>query len=776
MEEDYLGESFEPKSLRVAQLRRVLVEHGVRVQSHLKKAELCELFEKHIKAKREQLLRERESGQVVKIEKATDSSFSHEASSEKSGSPFSDVNDFQNDENARPRKRKIEEESTGRKKSGKKSKKRASAEPARAKKQESKDNTSSPLVNKLRSKSPSKKSPLKPLAIEAFESSSSSSSDAASSSSDDLDFSLRRKAASPDLSKLKVSPEFAKKLAKASSSQGSNRSQSSRGASRESEMETTPQRLSASADKSSVHESSEPKDRSFKDLPSFAPGGKVKDESKEEEPSGASTPTRGPSAQSSHQSSPHLSVPDFKEVAEDAGSEGPSSPDKKFSAEEDETVESSEAEEDEESISVENLPEQQDESNTSKSRSSIKTNIKEAKESAKEFLLEKAKEHPVPQRAWLKALGKGIWNLSVFLMVMIPILFGLWYREERIQIGYCGHEINLPTFENTNDSPLLIALENFLDNHRPQCLPCPENAICYPYMKIKCRPDYVVTQSKWSLQGIFPVSDYCVKDTKRQKLIAEVVRKSLELLRTKNANVKCGEGANDFESGITEEDLYEIFFESRAPSISDEEYEDLWLQVVEDLKNEPEITWRQIQTFGPDTAGDSDIPAESHDLSRQEEHIQPLRKDRLFRSTSKKYIGLKCKFEKEVHQTYQRFKYVIWIAFALTAIIKTVTFKLRSHFKRQQRIEALTQQVVAKLQKSAKESSESRPPYMSTVQLRDVLLSDVVDLKLKNKLWNSVIKKLEHNNTNVKSRLMELHGEIMKCWEWVGPLQEEGQD
>ncbi|CAR24815.1 KLTH0G04928p [Lachancea thermotolerans CBS 6340] len=742
MEEDYLGESFEPKSLRVAQLRRVLVEHGVRVQSHLKKAELCELFEKHIKAKREQLLRERESGQVVKIEKATDSSFSHEASSEKSGSPFSDVNDFQNDENARPRKRKIEEESTGRKKSGKKSKKRASAEPARAKKQESKDNTSSPLVNKLRSKSPSKKSPLKPLAIEAFESSSSSSSDAASSSSDDLDFSLRRKAASPDLSKLKVSPEFAKKLAKASSSQGSNRSQSSRGASRESEMETTPQRLSASADKSSVRESSEPKDRSFKDLPSFAPEGKVKGESKEEEPSGASTPTRGPSAQSSHQSSPHLSVPDFKEVAGDAGSEGPSSPDKKFSAEEDETVESSEAEEDEESISVENLSEQQDESNTSKSRSSIKTNIKEAKESAKEFLLEKAKEHPVPQRAWLRALGKGIWNLSVFLMVMIPILFGLWYREERIQIGYCGHEINLPTFENTNDSPLLIALENFLDNHRPQCLPCPENAICYPYMKIKCRPDYVVTQSKWSLQGIFPVSDYCAKDTKRQKLIAEVVRKSLELLRTKNANVKCGEGANDFESGITEEDLYEIFFESRAPSISDED----------------------------------DIPAESHDLSQQEEHIQPLRKDRLFRSTSKKYIGLKCKFEKEVHQTYQRFKYVIWIAFALTVIIKTVTFKLRSHFKRQQRTEALTQQVVAKLQKSAKESSESRPPYMSTVQLRDVLLSDVVDLKLKNKLWNSVIKKLEHNNTNVKSRLMELHGEIMKCWEWVGPLQEEDQD
>ncbi|CUS23781.1 LAQU0S11e04148g1_1 [Lachancea quebecensis] len=774
--EDYLGEGFEPKSLRVAQLRRVLVEHGVRVQSHLKKAELCELFEKHIKAKREQLLRERESGRVVKIEKATESSFSHETSSEKSASPFSEVNDFHNDESARPRKRKIEEESTGRKKAGKKLKKRASTEPAHAKKQENKDNMSSPLVNKLRSKSPSKKSPLKPLAIEAFESSSSSSSDAASSSSDDLNFSLRRKAASPDLSKLKVSPGIAKKLAKGSSSQGSKQSQSSRGASRELEIETTPQRPSTSADESSIHNASESKNTSFKDLPSFAQEKKIKEDSKEEEPSGVSTPARGSSVQSSRQSSPRLSAPDYKESAEDTGPEENSSFVKKASSEEDETVESSEAEEDGESISLESLVDQQDESKISKSKSSIKANIKETKESVKEYLLEKTKEYPVPQRTWLKVIGRGIWNIVVFLMIMIPILFGLWYREERIQIGYCGHEIDLPTFENTNNSPLLIALENFLDNHRPQCLPCPENAICYPYMKIKCRPDYVVTQSKWSLQGIFPVSDYCAKDTKRQKLIAEVVRKSLELLRTKNANVKCGEGANDFESGITEADLYEIFYESRAPSISDEEYDDLWLQVVEDLKSEPEITWRQIHTFGPDTARDSDVSAESNDISQQEEHIQPLKKDRLFRSTSKKYIGLKCKFEKEVYQTYQRFKYVIWVAFALAAIIKIVTFKLRSHFSRLQRIESLTQQVIAKLQKSAKDSNENRPPYMSTVQLRDVLLSDVVDLKLKNKLWASVVRKLEHNNTNVKSRLMELHGEIMKCWEWVGPLQEEGQD
>lgn len=58
---------------------------------------------------------------------------------------------------------------------------------------------------------------------------------------------------------------------------------------------------------------------------------------------------------------------------------------------------------------------------------------------------------------------------------------------------------------------------------------------------------------------------------------------------------------------------------------------------------------------------------------------------------------------------------------------------------------------------------------MSSVQLRDLILNDINNLNEKNRLWALTTKKLD-TNTNVKSTLMEIHGEIMKCWEWIGVL------
>lgn len=81
----------------------------------------------------------------------------------------------------------------------------------------------------------------------------------------------------------------------------------------------------------------------------------------------------------------------------------------------------------------------------------------------------------------------------------------------------------------------------------------------------------------------------------------------------------------------------------------------------------------------------------------------------------------------------------------------------------------MTEETLTKL----KNNKSKKPPYLSTVQLRDILLSDVRDLKERNKLWGKVTNKLEANNTNIKSSLVEVHGDIMKCWEWIGPIDSE---
>lgn len=156
-------------------------------------------------------------------------------------------------------------------------------------------------------------------------------------------------------------------------------------------------------------------------------------------------------------------------------------------------------------------------------------------------------------------------QIFLFLFFVFIVIFGLWYREQRILIGYCGSEIDQPTFPNAQNE-YLIKFDDFLQTLKPQCLEAPEHAIILPRLKIKCRPDYAVYEPWYKFHGVFPFSDYCVKDEEKENIIKEVVSKSLELLRTKNANTKCGDG-DDFEVGISDEELYEFFFESKAVSL-----------------------------------------------------------------------------------------------------------------------------------------------------------------------------------------------------------------
>lgn len=181
---------------------------------------------------------------------------------------------------------------------------------------------------------------------------------------------------------------------------------------------------------------------------------------------------------------------------------------------------------------------------------------------------EQAKEASESTKSSSSFNFSGLFNffkqLFVFFFFVFTVIFALWYREQRILIGYCGSEIDQPTFPNAQNE-YLIRFDEFLQTLKPQCLDAPENAITLPKMKIKCRPDYAVYEPWYKIHGFFPFSDYCVKDEEKENIIKEVVSKSLELLRTKNANTKCGDG-EDLEVGISDEELYTFFFESKSVS------------------------------------------------------------------------------------------------------------------------------------------------------------------------------------------------------------------
>ena len=81
----------------------------------------------------------------------------------------------------------------------------------------------------------------------------------------------------------------------------------------------------------------------------------------------------------------------------------------------------------------------------------------------------------------------------------------------------------------------------------------------------------------------------------------------------------------------------------------------------------------------------------------------------------------------------------------------------------------LTKTVIEKLKKNKIDTPDV--PYLSSVQLRDVLMNEETNLKIRNAIWNEVTKNVESNNTNIKSSLFEIHGDMMRCWKWIGPIE-----
>ena len=59
-------------------------------------------------------------------------------------------------------------------------------------------------------------------------------------------------------------------------------------------------------------------------------------------------------------------------------------------------------------------------------------------------------------------------------------------------------------------------------------------------------------------------------------------------------------------------------------------------------------------------------------------------------------------------------------------------------------------------------------PYLSSIQLRDVVLQDEHSVNARRRLWEKVEREVE-SNANVRANLEEIEGgDEMRVWRWVG--------
>lgn len=189
--------------------------------------------------------------------------------------------------------------------------------------------------------------------------------------------------------------------------------------------------------------------------------------------------------------------------------------------------------------------------------------------------------------------------IALWLIILTVGLSGYWYREQTYLIGYCGQEINEPTIPPTSDLPeWLVQTGAYVDEQfKPKCAKCPAHARCFPYLELGCYEDFVEYKPWYFdlLPIINPSLKRCVPDTKKAEKLEIMIEVSLDLLRSKNANKNCGKTPTDnFEAGLSVDELHELLLLMKAPYITREEFEELWQRSVIELEKEPEVIVRQV--------------------------------------------------------------------------------------------------------------------------------------------------------------------------------------
>lgn len=327
-------------------------------------------------------------------------------------------------------------------------------------------------------------------------------------------------------------------------------------------------------------------------------------------------------------------------------------------------------------------------------------------------------------------------NFTVFSIITIPILFFIWYHEQRLIIGYCNRKkVNFKKL--FTDNSIFSFIDKVLSFVKPNCLNCPANAICLDRLNLECKKGFIKKRSILSLGGILPfASYYCVPNRMADKIIKRSIRKFLFFLRFKNGKIDCGHSSNIAKSGIEVAYLQKIFQnDTEKYNLTNLEKSKLWDSAINGLvKNNNDI--------------------ESYTLRNTTKTF--------LRSTSTTTSSSYCKYGVPILHFVSNFKFFLLLLIPVTIIFFNLKKQINKLLSSKLEISDYTARAYRELRK-AKENKDE-PNFLHTLQLRDVILSGITDFNEKNRIWNKMVKNLENDNEHIISSQMEINGEILKCW------------
>lgn len=177
------------------------------------------------------------------------------------------------------------------------------------------------------------------------------------------------------------------------------------------------------------------------------------------------------------------------------------------------------------------------------------------------------------------------WAISLALLSGI----GTVYRREKLDIGFCG------VGRSATNTLGGVQVPDWADILLPKCEPCPPHAYCYSQLRVTCEPDFVLVPHPLNLGGLVPLPPSCEPDGEKAMKVKAVADRAVDELRERNALWECGElrDANGNKKKalpqLKEPDLKKIVASKRRRTMSDEEFEELWVGAIGEITARDEI-------------------------------------------------------------------------------------------------------------------------------------------------------------------------------------------
>ncbi|KAF6814291.1 sister chromatid separation protein [Colletotrichum sojae] len=342
-----------------------------------------------------------------------------------------------------------------------------------------------------------------------------------------------------------------------------------------------------------------------------------------------------------------------------------------------------------------------------------------------------------------RSLAKPLWALAVSLLGA----YGAWYRQEKIAVGYCG--LGRPATQII--PPDVPVPEWAVQLAEPQCEPCPQHAYCYEDFSVRCEPDFLLKPHPLALGGLVPLPPTCEPDGEKVRRVKAVADKTVEELRERRAQFECGESTEEpgdapGSPAIDEERLKEVISAKRSKKMNKQEFDDLWLAAIGDVKGRDEVEV---------------IPkANSSSIS-----------DAYLSSSSLARLPIGCALKRSARLGLARHRLAIGSVIFLIASYFYIRAKYRSHKATAAQVPALVDLVLSKLA-TQKELGEEEidDPWLFLPNLRDDVLRSVHSLGERDRIWKRV-KAVVEQNSNVRTSQREgRSGEVGRAWEWIGPI------